>query len=436
MIHGEKLYNIFEQAVNEPENSTNPRGLNGYRERLRAMLGIVEQADGGMSLDLKTREMDPREFSFAEVAQEFLPRRFRAKDVPAMIYTAQQMRMTQIAEAEGYVVLPSHFSAISAFSDTVAGLMDAMILEGYMEPDYNGDDFFETVESRMNGGKMIGVMNDGEAGDDLLDGEPYPTVGLKETFVDIPDNKRRGNTIQLNLKTLIYDRTDQIQDACVKAGNAVKRIRHLDQGRVFMGITNTYSRDGNASNTYLDARGDIPNDYINSALIDLEDWTDIDEAVQIMESNTDPGTGFEVEFGEPYAVAVMPQQWLKLQTIVRATEVETRTQSAVEIRRASNPLYSIAPMKLSRSWYNLLLASLGSGSDTNAPQRWWLAPKAGFKKAFKYRQIIPFQSNEAPLSSEDVRRDIILIRVAMEHGVAFTAEPRYAGMFSVEDLTP
>jgi hypothetical protein len=137
--------------------------------------------------------------------------------------------------------------------------------------------------------------------------------------------------------------------------------------------------------------------------------------------------------GEPYEVAVMPHQWLEVMTIAKATEVETRTQSAVQIRRSQNPLYAISPMKLTRLWYNLMLDSLGSGSDTNAPNRWWMGK---FKKAFCYRQLVPFQSVEAPLSSEDVRRDIILVRVSMEHGVPFTKEPRYSYMGTSEDITP
>lgn len=435
MIYADKLFSLFEQTVNERNAEGRSLGLNGYRRRFREMLGIVEGPQGNARVDLDKREIDPREFSFQDVIREFLPRRFSPSDVPRMMAAAQMERnrieQMHLTEAEGYVVLPSHFSSISAFNDTAAGLIDAMVIEAYQSEDYNGDDFFDVQDSRVNGGKMIGTMNDGQSGDDLTEGEPYPTVGLKETYVDIPDNKRRGNVIQLNLKAVLYDRTDKIRADAEAAGNATRRLRDQDMGRVFMGITNTYSRDGNASNTYLDARGSIPNDYINSSLNALVDLTDVQNGIDILEGNTDPGTGFEVMIGEPYEVAVMPQQMLTSRSIARTTELEVRTDSATQIRRSASPLFAFEPVKLTRFWFNLLTAS--GVSAANAQARWWMGK---FKRAFKYRQIIPFQTNEAPLSSEDVRRDIIMVRVSLEHGVAFTAEPRYSYMGTAEDITP
>ena len=160
--------------------------------------------------------------------------------------------------------------------------------------------------------------------------------------------------------------------------------------------------------------------------------TDVQNALMVLQSNTDPGTGFEIEIPEPFRVVVMPQNWLNVLTIAKQTEVEVRTGSNTQIRRSSNPLFAINPMKLPMLWYNLLVAS--GVSTTNAAARWWMGRND--KKAFTYRQIVPFQTQEAPLSSEDVRRDIIMVRYSMEHGVAFTMEPRYNGMFTKEDITP
>lgn len=56
----------------------------------------------------------------------------------------------------------------------------------------------------------------------------------------------------------------------------------------------------------------------------------------------------------------------------------------------------IRPVELvvaSRIWYNRLIAA--SVWATNAPARWHLGD---FKRAFQYRQIIPFAVTSAPLS--------------------------------------
>jgi hypothetical protein len=59
-----------------------------------------------------------------------------------------------------------------------------------------------------------------------------------------------------------------------------------------------------------------------------------------------------------------------------------------------------------------------------------------FKRGFAYRTLVPFQSGEAPLSSEDTRRNIVMIRYSQEIGTPMVKEPRWAGMFSSEDLSP
>lgn len=420
MIHGVKLLRLLEQNVNAG------KGVRGYREQIRELLGISEGPNGDAVIDEGARAVHPHDFSFGEVAHTFLGRDFATR----MNEVRQVASLGRLYEAEGHVVMPSHFRQISAFTDTVSGLIDAMVMEAYQSPEFIADSLFTTKEARVNGGKMIGVGHDAGPGDDaasLLDSEPYPAVGLKETYVEVPDNERFGNVIQVHEKVFLYDRTDQVQSACAMAGEWPRRKKEIRQARLFLGLDNTYSRDGNASNTYLTAAGDVPNDYINGSTIVLTDWTDIDEAVQILEGNNDPLNGFEISVEPPYDVLVMPQVFANVQTIAKSTELEIRTATSTQIRRASSPLYALNVIRATRLWYNLLAAAGVSAS--NAKNRWHLGK---FQKAFAYRQIIPFGVQPAPLSSDDVRRDIVLIKVAREHGVPYVTEPRYSGRFTEE----
>lgn len=422
MIRGEKLFGLFEQAMNaNPQTPAEKElaGPAGYARTLRRMLGIVESETGGdPTIDPARREFDAREVSFGELYNAFKPRRMSHGELPMAMYRTQ---MLGLAEAEGHVVMPSHFANISAFSATVSGLLDAMILEAYVQPAFKADELFTSEDSRMNGGNAIGIMNDGEAGDELNYGEAYPTVGLKETKVLIPENQRRGNTIQVNELDFVYDRTGKIQQMADNAGTAVRRLKEIACAKVFLGIVNTYSRDGVAANTYLKTAGFVPANYVNSlGSLPLTAYTVIDTATQTLAQNRDPGTGFEIDIPKPIQVAVMPQRYLNLLTVTRATEVEVRTTDQTVIRRAESPLPGIAPVELPMLYYNLLVAS--GVSTTNAVERWYAG---NFKKTFKYRVIVPFESREAPLSSEDVRRDIVLIKIAREIGRPWVWEPRY-----------
>ncbi len=422
-VNVEKLFKLYEQHANADT------GAAGYRAQLREMCGIEEDEMTGAPRLNRDRVIDPVNVSLRDVAQVFLGRGVGASDIRRAFALREQYG--SFAEAEGAVVLPSHFARISAFTDTVAGLVDALTMEAYTAPEFIGDSLFEVKQERVNGGKMIGVMNDGGVSDDLNDGEPYPTVGLKETYIEVPDNQRYGNVIQINEKTFIYDRTDVLESACKNAGTAVARKKELRQADCFMGVTNTYSRDGVSNNTYLDAAGTVPNDYVNTSLNELTNYASIDSGIQVLEGNTDPGTGFEITVAAPQ-IAVMPQKEMNAKGVLYPEFIRRGTDSGNTLTQTKDSLIRpVSLVVLTRVWYNRLIAA--SISTTNAPARWWLGD---FRRAFRYRQIIPFQVTSAPLSSEDTRRDIVGIWVAREHGVPFVKEPRYSYMGTKEDITP
>ncbi len=173
MAHlADKLKKILEQNVNEG------RGLAGYRGQLREMFGITEDDNGQPVLNRSERLIDPLHLDAREIAMTFLGRSVGGSDIRRAFALAEQYG--RFEESEGAVVLPSHFARISAFTDTVAGLVDALTMEAYTAPEFIGDSLMEVKQERVNGGKMIGVMNDGNVSGDLLDGEPFPTVGLKK----------------------------------------------------------------------------------------------------------------------------------------------------------------------------------------------------------------------------------------------------------------
>lgn len=408
-VNVEKLFKLYEQHLNSET------GAAGYREQFREMLGIEEDDVPRVNRD---RVLDPGNVSLSDLARVFLGKNCGASDVRRAFALSEQFG--RFEEAEGAVVLPSHFARISGFTDSVSGLIDAMVMQAYTAPEFIGDSLMEVKQSRVQGGKLIGVMNDGKVSGDLLDGEPYPTVGLKETYVEVPDNQRFGNVIQVNEKVFTYDRTDLLESACKSAGTAVARNKEIRQADVVLGIVNTYSRDGATSNTYRTTAGTNPNDFVNSATNQLTNYASIDSAYQTLEGNTDPGTGFEISVPAPQLL-VMPQREMNAKGILYPEWVRRASDSGNTNTQTKDSL--VRPVSLvvaSRIWYNRLIAA--SVSTTNAPERWHMGD---FKRAFQYRQIIPFQVNDAPLSSEDTRRDIVLIKVAREHGVPFIVEPRY-----------
>ncbi len=416
-VNCSKLKKLYEQAPGT------------YRATLREMFGISEQDDGTNKLDRSNRVVEPKHISFDEIAHTFLGRHCGGSDVRRAFGIAEQYGAFR--EAEGAVVLPSHFANISGFTDTVAGLIDAMTMEGYQSPEFIGDQLTTVEPTKMNGGKKIGLLNDGGVSSDLLPGQMYPTVGLKPTYIELPDNQRFGNAIQINEQVFLYDRTGAVETACTNAGKAVARAKELRQADCVLGITNTYSRDGKTANTYLDTAGDLPVNYVNSSLNELTNYASIDAGIQVLEGNTDPGTGFEITVPAPQLL-VMPQSEMNMVSILYPEFIRRSSDSGLTLTQTPKSLVrNVTPVVLTRIWYNRLIAA--SVSAANAKARWYLGD---FKKAFGYRQLVPFQVNSAPLSSDDVRQDIVGVWVAREMGVPYTNEPRYVYMGTKEDITP
>jgi len=414
MIRGVKLKKLLEQELQ------NGKGHKGFKDKFYGLLGFSENVlTGEPTIDHKKREINPREISLAEVAWSFFGPHYLEQVKTAFQYRQQNLHLE---EAEGHTVLPSHFSNVSAFVDTIGGLIEAMTLDAYENIQWIGDQFVETTPARVNGGKMIGARHEGGVNEtSLLEGEPYPSVGLTETWVDVPDNERYGNAIQINEKVFIYDRTEQIQSAADMAGSAVARKKEIRIADTVQGVTNTYARDGSASNTYLLTAGASPNNYVNSSANPITTLDNLDSAMLVLGANKDPYSGWEILIRKESAILlVSPFKELKVGQIIRASTVERRLSDNTTIWVGNNPIpgYTLASSFL---WYNRLIAA--GVSQTNAIERYYLGD---MKRAFHYRQIIPFETKQAPLSSEDVRRDILGIWVAREQGVSFTKDPRYS----------
>jgi hypothetical protein len=346
------------------------------------------------------KEVGAKNVNFQELAWDFF-----GSDVKQPGYMTRVLR-----ESEGSVVLPGSMSNISAFNATVGGLVNAMVMDAYGNPDMIGDQLVTTKTGTTNGGKAIRVGNDKATGrDDYLQGEAFETVGLTEEYVTVPVNKRKGMVIQIEESTFIYDLTDKVQSAAENAGFIVRYLKEKDILNNVLGITNTYQYNGTSNNTYQTATP-----WINKLTNALNDYSDISEALTVLWANKNPATNLPLPMMDlgNFKLVVSPAKLMSARAIIRATELRTNTASAVYTTIGGNPLEANIPVLTSQTVKDLIASDV----------YWHLVNP----RAFTYKEIIPFRVTQAPLSSEDVRRGIVAVYVADELGVTFCSEPRYA----------
>lgn len=345
------------------------------------------------------KEVGAKNVSFQELAWDFF-----GADVRQDGFMRKVLR-----ESEGSVVLPGQLTHTNAFNATVGGLVNALIMDSYGNPDMIGDQLVTVKQGNTNGGLAVRVGNDkATARDDYLPGEGYETLGLTESYVAVPNNKKRGVVIQLVEEDFIYDQTSKIQSAAENAGFVVRYKREQDILNNVLGLTNTYSYNGTANNTYQTATP-----WINKLTNALNDYTDINEAMTVLWANKSPETNLPLPMMDlsNFKMVVSPAKLMGARAIVRATEVRTNTASSVYTTIGSNPLAANIDVLTSQTVKDLIASDV----------YWHLINP----RAFIYKEIIRFRVQSAPISSEDVRRGIVAVYVADEWGVCFASEPRY-----------
>lgn len=287
------------------------------------------------------------------------------------------------------------------------------MLEGYNAVGLLWPELVDTFKTNVLGPERIpGIGGVGDETEVVEEKQPFPYVGMNEEWVEAPATKKRGFIVSVTREAIVADQTGLLMRRAAEGGTFLslnKEKRVLD---VVLGVTNTYKRNGVASNTYLTSGA-----YINSHTNPLVDWTSIEAAELLFDSINDPNTG------EPYLFAadalIVPSYLLRTaQRILAATQV--RHEGA-----GGNQTYSPSPMD--KGYYGApaykVLASPYVKRRTNSATTWFFG---NAKKSFGYREVWDVESIQAPANSEaEFERDIQYRNKFSEMGEPYVENPRY-----------
>lgn len=413
MLNAKKLIQLSEEV-----------GQEKFKAEIGEMFGVVKQADGTKKYDASKAGIDAKNVSIQEIAMEF-------GGFPTVHALSRHL-----LEAGGQV-MPSNFAHINAYTDTISGLLDAIVLKGYQAVEFIGKELIGTRQTRRNGGKDIDITLDGQLKGEIPLGVELPSLGLSETWVTYPVNKRWGSKIEINKYDFIYDRTDKIQREATNTGYLTGYQVETAIAQTVLGITNSYKRLDTANNTYQTSAGASPFTYVNQLTNALLTYNNINLGHILLQKNYDPTTGLEISIPTP-SLLVMPQNQIQGQALIRATEINSYsvagTTNFPSTRTTfTNPMSGYDLKVASMLWYNLLVKAAASGgegaSTTNAAARWHIGD---FSRAFKWLIVLPFQTWSAPLSSADMAKGVSLVYLAEECGVPVVEAPEYAGKMTLE----
>jgi len=300
---------------------------------------------------------------------------------------------------------------VGSFLNITNTLLSSKIHEGYSNPLFIGDSLVTRVPTRLSGERIATAGSIDEDADIVPEMDTYPTVGFGEHFIQTPSTLKRGLIVGVSREAIFFDQTGQVAQRAFSAGEVLGRNREKRIIDVVIGVSNPYSENGTALNTYLTS-GLYTNSIGTNELID---WTDVEGAQVNLWSHTDPANTEPIVV-VPDTIIVHSTKLWTARRIISAVEIRTNTASAVQTTIAGNPIPSGLRAVASP------FADARFTAGTVLTTTWFFgAPR----RAFLYMENWPLTVTQAPANEPaEFEQDIVLRVRASERGVAAVQEPR------------
>lgn len=375
------------------------------RQGRHAYEGVMQEVQ-----DLRRAGEITDNFSFRTLYEYLVPDGYEA--LRAMEHR-RKMGSGVVMEAGGDAVMTTNFSNI------IGQIAYADVLNNFEQPEFIGGNLVTQIPATTGQRELVpGVTMIGDQADQVGENEEYPTVGIGEQFIILPEVFKHGFILNITEETIFEDKTGLVMQNFNKAAESMAITEEKERLSTALGITNTYARNGGPQqNTYgnTHTQGDFDNLIASNPLVDK---TSLSVAKNAFADIIDPDTGEPIVLGTKYQIVVPdPLEWT-LGDILGAKEYRsqpTRDASATQ-------MISGNPINMGGRTYeplsNQYVSSVG-GSDTS----WFMG---AFMKAFVERVIYPtqvqVQDKTGPLSFD---RDVIS-RVKVRRRTRSAAkEPRY-----------
>jgi hypothetical protein len=345
----------------------------------------------------------------------------------------------------GNDIVPSQFSNITAYNETVAGLLEAKILEAYNRPEFLADQLTTNIPSNKRQEKFIGISTPGDDAQERTPGQTHPRAQLVERYVTTPITKNRANAIDVTREAVMFDLTRQLLEHAELVARTLALRKEYLVWDVVLGITNNYTYDGTTYYTYVASSGS----WVNVANNDLVDYTSIDLAYILASRMVDQETGQPISL-DMNQMIVMPGRAAIADKVL--TDTQVRQGSAAATTTVGTPLgYGKNPIAgrfstplVSQYADKRLLDVAGDGVtsglidriDTQNSYSWTAAQKrshadsiwfaGNFKKAFVYIENLPLTIvRAAPTSYEMADRGLVFSMFCDEMGIPGIKDPRF-----------
>ena len=254
-------------------------GADKFVKAFYESLGVQVNEHG--RLVRRDAKLDPSEFSLRGLAESLCGTEW-VENLNQGMGGAQR-----VFEAGGNAAItPGNLPNVSAYLGSVAGLLDASVIEGYEKPEYKIDKLIPTVPSKTRQKVLIGTSRIGDVARRRNPGEPHQFAQFNERKIITSETQNDALACQVTFESVFFDQTGEILDKANSIGEELGLRKELDGFRLIAGVSNPYNYNGIAYNTYLTS-----GNWINDLSNQLTDWTDINVVNAVFSRMTDQETG-------------------------------------------------------------------------------------------------------------------------------------------------
>ena len=307
----------------------------------------------------------------------------------------------------------------SAFSNIIGQLVINKVLEGYMSEAFDFTNGVTTIDTKFSGEKIPGIGGIGDEAEQIGEGNPYPTVGLNEDWIETPVTTKHGFIIPVTKEAIFFDRTNLVLQLAGEVGEYLGLHKEKEIINAFIDANTTAYRYKWKGTTYGSYQGSTP--WVNlKATNGLYDWVNVQAAELLLANMLDPSTGQPI-LVDADCIVVPPALLHTARQIVNATQVRkvdlASGGASTTVSIGANPL-SADP--LSGSAYKIIASRIyrfqaNKASAGTCDTNWYLT---NLKKTIGYMQNWPITVVQAPQNSEAEFVNDIVVRFKASEAAA------------------
>jgi hypothetical protein len=313
----------------------------------------------------------------------------------------------------------------SAFRLVTQRMVDAAVMEGMQLPPTPLSAVLPVVDGRKRRSEFVMPsipLEQGKNARDVQEGEEYPVLGIYGQRVKNLPVRKKAMQIPVTREAVLEDDTGALLEAARNAGMAVARLKEDLICDFLAGLIPNCVIEQLVGDT-TDVTSDLflaSGRWTNSHTNVLADWTDLDDASNLLYGNTIPGTNAPAVLIQRHLL--VPEQRRSLAyRILNAIETRSGTSNVVI---AGNPYGGQAgapgvTLLVSPHLYSRQIAA--GVTAANAQGTWYFGD---LTQAFRYYQLWPIEVSEEQTPAQRYTHDIWVRFSVSECGVPVCVQPR------------